>query len=226
MFVARAGDVVTIMTPGGGGFGDPLERPAAQVRADVLSGYISETAAERDYGVVLADNAVDEVATHVRRASIRATRPALRRFEFGPERDAWDAVFDDASMLELNALLLQLGPSVCSRLRREMIERVVPGLASGIRPLQEAIGDIGEVVRALPRRLMRFAAIFADDTPANNKTSRGDEHESRHYRRELREGSISAGIAPCRRAEVVAIASARKSSAKSSGGGVRRSARL
>ena len=89
MFVARAGDVVTIMTPGGGGFGDPLERPAAQVRADVLSGYISETAAERDYGVVLADNAVDEVATHARRASIRATRPALRRFEFGPERDAW-----------------------------------------------------------------------------------------------------------------------------------------
>lgn len=153
MFVARAGDVVTIMTPGGGGFGDPLERPAAQVRADVLSGYISETAAERDYGVVLADNAVDEVATHARRASIRATRPALRRFEFGPERDAWDAVFDDASMLEVNALLLQLGPSVCSRLRREMIERVVPGLASGIRPLQEAIGDIGEARARLAQEI-------------------------------------------------------------------------
>ncbi len=131
MFVARAGDVVTIMTPGGGGFGDPLERPAAQVRDDVLSGYISQEAAERDYGVVLADRAVDEVATQARRATIRATRPPLRRFDFGPERDAWDAVFDDASMLELNALLLQLGPSVCSRLRREMFERVVPGI--GIR---------------------------------------------------------------------------------------------
>ena len=119
--------------------------PLAQVRADVLVRlYLGGGCRARLRCRPRADTSIDEVATQARRATIRATRPALRRFDFGPERDAWDAVFDDASMLELNALLLQLGPSVCSRLRREMIERVVPGLASGIRPLQEAIGDIGE----------------------------------------------------------------------------------
>ena len=145
MFVARAGDVVTIMTPGGGGFGDPLERPADPgARRRALRLYLARRLPSATMASFWRTDAVDEVATQARRATIRATRPPLRRFDFGPERDAWDAVFDDASMLELNALLLQLGPSVCSRLRREMIERVVPGLASGVRPLQDAIGDIGE----------------------------------------------------------------------------------
>ena len=38
---------------GGGGFGDPLERPAERVLADVRSGYVSLEAARRDYGVVV-----------------------------------------------------------------------------------------------------------------------------------------------------------------------------
>jgi N-methylhydantoinase B len=38
---------------GGGGFGDPLERPAERVLADVRSGYVSFEAARRDYRVVI-----------------------------------------------------------------------------------------------------------------------------------------------------------------------------
>ena len=38
---------------GGGGFGDPLERPAERVLADVRSGYVSLEAASRDYRVVI-----------------------------------------------------------------------------------------------------------------------------------------------------------------------------
>jgi N-methylhydantoinase B len=47
------GDGFTVETAGGGGFWDPLERPADRVLADVRSGYVSLEAARRDYGVVL-----------------------------------------------------------------------------------------------------------------------------------------------------------------------------
>jgi N-methylhydantoinase B len=44
---------VQLNLPGGGGYGDPYERPAEQVLADVVSGYVSIAAAEREYGVVV-----------------------------------------------------------------------------------------------------------------------------------------------------------------------------
>ncbi len=47
------GDGYAVETGGGGGFGDPLERPAEQVLRDVTAGYVSVEAARRDYGVVI-----------------------------------------------------------------------------------------------------------------------------------------------------------------------------
>jgi N-methylhydantoinase B len=51
----RAGDLISYLADGGGGYGDPLTRPAERVREDVIDGYVSREAAERDYGVVLSD---------------------------------------------------------------------------------------------------------------------------------------------------------------------------
>ncbi len=50
---------------GGGGYGDPRERPAQDVAADVLDGLISFESAYADYGVVVdcATGALDEAAT-------------------------------------------------------------------------------------------------------------------------------------------------------------------
>jgi N-methylhydantoinase B len=61
----KEGDIFQLDSPGGGGYGDPLSRPAEHVLADVREGYISQQAAERDYGVVLTRDgaAVDEAAT-------------------------------------------------------------------------------------------------------------------------------------------------------------------
>jgi N-methylhydantoinase B len=47
----RKGDVVRCATGGGGGYGDPTERAADDVRADVLDGYISAEAALTRYGI-------------------------------------------------------------------------------------------------------------------------------------------------------------------------------
>lgn len=146
IFHPKPGDVVTILTPGGGGYGDPLKRPIAQVRDDVVKGYVSRAAATRDYGVVVADDdacTVDEAATARRRAEIATTRGKLKPFDFGPEREAWDAVFDDASMSRLNGLLMQFGAAVRSRRRRDIFERVIPALPRiGATPFADVIGDI------------------------------------------------------------------------------------
>jgi N-methylhydantoinase B len=46
----RAGDVVRLQLPGGGGYGHPRERDRAQLDADVRHGYVSPEAARRVYG--------------------------------------------------------------------------------------------------------------------------------------------------------------------------------
>ncbi len=48
-----AGETMIMAMPGGGGLGDPRERPLALVAADLENGLISREAAERDYGVTL-----------------------------------------------------------------------------------------------------------------------------------------------------------------------------
>jgi N-methylhydantoinase B len=61
---------------GAGGWGDPLDRDPARVLADVRDEYVSRSAAERDYGVILdpAGRAVDEAATARRREQLRTAR--------------------------------------------------------------------------------------------------------------------------------------------------------
>ena len=46
----ESGEEVTLHLPGGGGFGDPHQRPRDAVAADVLEGYLTPKEAERVYG--------------------------------------------------------------------------------------------------------------------------------------------------------------------------------
>lgn len=58
------GDRVEVMTPGGGGYGDPLARDPALVARDVRRGYYTRDQAVTSWGVVLdADGAVDASRT-------------------------------------------------------------------------------------------------------------------------------------------------------------------
>jgi N-methylhydantoinase B len=68
----KKGDLVRIMTSGGGGWGSPIERPASDVRDDVLDGFVSRESARDDYGVVLSDELIeiDEAATTNLRAEL------------------------------------------------------------------------------------------------------------------------------------------------------------
>jgi N-methylhydantoinase B len=57
--------VVSVQTPGGGGYGDPRLRPAALVAEDAAQGRISPERARAVYGVALhpRTGALDEAAT-------------------------------------------------------------------------------------------------------------------------------------------------------------------
>jgi N-methylhydantoinase B len=80
----KKGDVVRVITAGGGGWGSPLERPAEQVHEDVLDGFISPASALALYGVVLsADHATLDIdATRRRRAAMPVPAGMFHRGEY------------------------------------------------------------------------------------------------------------------------------------------------
>jgi len=66
--VLRRGDIVLLETGGGGGYGNPFDRPVERVVQDTRDGFVSLAAACRDYGVAIVDDAVDVVRTRALRA--------------------------------------------------------------------------------------------------------------------------------------------------------------
>jgi len=80
----KEGDLFSRPSSGGGGLGDPLERPSQAVLDDVLDGYVSVARARSDYGVVIVainpelnEYAVDHEATDKARAAIREVRDGM-----------------------------------------------------------------------------------------------------------------------------------------------------
>jgi N-methylhydantoinase B len=78
VFTLHPGERIHFLTPGGGGYGDPLERPADRVREDVLDGKIRSETARGAYGVVLHGDgwSVAEEPTRAERQRRRALRGA------------------------------------------------------------------------------------------------------------------------------------------------------
>jgi N-methylhydantoinase B len=87
-YPVHTGDQFARPTAGGGGFGDPLLRDPKKVLEDVIDDYVSLRRAATDYGVVireidrdLCQYEIDEAATEVCRAEIRATRKERARMD-------------------------------------------------------------------------------------------------------------------------------------------------
>jgi N-methylhydantoinase B len=121
------GDTVTLMSAGGGGYGDPFERPVEAVLRDVSAGFVSAEAARSEYGVVLEAGRLDAEATKGLRA---APRPAPPVYDLGPERTAWDRVFTDDRMTRLVAALLSHPPALATRMRQDLYAELLPDLGT------------------------------------------------------------------------------------------------
>jgi N-methylhydantoinase B len=71
----KTGDVLVFFAPGGGGFGDPLDRESERVANDVANGWVTRDHAREMYGVALRDDgSVDAAATAELRERIRGAR--------------------------------------------------------------------------------------------------------------------------------------------------------
>lgn len=78
------GDQLHFITWGGGGWGDPLDRDPALVGKEITQGLVTVEGAKA-YGVVAGpDGAIDHAATEALRTKMRAERPALELFNYGP----------------------------------------------------------------------------------------------------------------------------------------------
>lgn len=80
-----AGDVLIYRTAGGGGWKDPLDRPAELVQKDVKRKLVSVYKAKNDYGVVVdsATLEIDPKASDALRARMKEQRGPLSTFSFG-----------------------------------------------------------------------------------------------------------------------------------------------
>jgi N-methylhydantoinase B len=82
----KAGQVVRLVTPGGGGWGDPLEREVDAVRLDVVRQLVSAESARKDYGVVIdpVSFEVDSGATAALRSRLASERGPVKLIDRGP----------------------------------------------------------------------------------------------------------------------------------------------
>jgi N-methylhydantoinase B len=98
----RRGDVYGVVSQGGGGYGDPLDRDPERVAQDVERLLVTREWADLAWGVVLApDGSVDTAATAARRSAIRRERRQAAGLD-GDGRPArpWDAEAEGVRLLE------------------------------------------------------------------------------------------------------------------------------
>lgn len=132
-------DVVRIVTPNGGGYGDPLERDPGRVLRDVLDGFLDADTARADYGVCITRSAVDETATTALRAS-RAGGASAAEFDFGAER----AQFEESFPTEW----------------QDALERELRAVPAGLRQFWK--GQVWQRLRALPPEQHSQAGTMKD----------------------------------------------------------------
>ncbi len=153
----NAGDTITIMMPGAGGIGDPFDRDLDGVACAARLRF------SRGRGTRLRRDRHRRRHRYPGTRRLRAQRPPGRRnqaFDFGTEREAWESVFDDATMTRLNRGLREVPRSVRYDKRRWIIEQAIPNLKrTGEGTLVQAIAD----PQAARKRLERaMAKVFGN----------------------------------------------------------------
>jgi N-methylhydantoinase B len=101
----EADDILEVITTGGGGFGDPIEREPERVAGDVRAQLVTTGEAARAYGVVITDDGrVDGPATARRRAAIRGGRmgsgrtgPAAAASSQASPPDGWQETMEEGA---------------------------------------------------------------------------------------------------------------------------------
>ncbi|MHB0773011.1 hydantoinase B/oxoprolinase family protein [Bradyrhizobium sp. 1.29L] len=147
LLTMQRGDVLRMISPSGGGFGDPLTRPAALVMEDVVNGMLDKAEAEEKYGVVIVDGVLDVAATARRRTEVTEHRPGTPFIMHGKARIEYEALWPtEASVAFANAIL------EAPRGLRAAVQREARATLTAMRvPLNSAIASdtVASVVRQM-----------------------------------------------------------------------------
>ena len=103
-----------------------------------------------------------------------------------PEREAWEAVFDDATMLVLNRRLYALPKSVRYETRQQVLELAVPDLPpTGHGSVEGALADADAARRRLARAMDKVLGpeIGAAVSPSSESAERMGRTAGRSIRR-------------------------------------------
>lgn len=132
----HSGDSFTRPSAGGGGYGDPLDRPFDEVLEDVIDEYVSVGRAAKDYGVIIREVdreldqfEVDEAASTQLRQQIRADRPGWLSADPAVVAEKYRAgEIDMLDVIRRHGVILDWGtgelfPETTSEFRKSMEKR-------------------------------------------------------------------------------------------------------
>jgi len=167
---ANPGDIIRITSAGAGGYGSPLEREPERVLTDVRRGFVTAQAAHAEYGVVIADDAVDGAATDMRRR--QRTDDDHRGFGYSQARTAFERVWTAANYEALTAILARLPVDWRFFVKHRLFEAIER------MPKTERTGEGEEVRRAFSLLAAEYPEMaelagHAGLAPPTERVSRG-----------------------------------------------------
>jgi N-methylhydantoinase B len=139
----KRGDVVRMITPSGGGFGNPFHRNPTSVWSDVQNGLLTKEQAESVYGVVIRNDVLDRDTTNRRRAATETVSGNAGHFAFGPTRSDYDRIWPPAVRAQLAARVLKEDPllrrHLLARIRDVLTDKAAPVTATNLAEIYDQI---------------------------------------------------------------------------------------
>ncbi|CAN7702734.1 hydantoinase B/oxoprolinase family protein [Pararhizobium sp. LjRoot238] len=133
------GDIIRVIGPGAGGYGDPFTRPVEAVLRDVRRGAVTPESAARDYGVVVTGSEIDEERTAVLRS--RPSAGPAGAITHGVERQVFETIWT-SERYDLLTTFLVSAPVRWRYFLKHRVFDAVESLRSDMRPAAEQMAEI------------------------------------------------------------------------------------